>query len=510
MRHVRTFAATALVLAVAAALTVTHAPATRAQDAKAAAEQYLANVILKAGDVPGYKLRAEAVEDASDLGAVAARSVIFDADPFTSQKVQAFQIWVYVFPSVDGAHQNIASIRNNRSYTETGTGAVVSVRWDGSLTGVEEGESYRFTRQYPDRRNDAGTGAGWRRGVVFFRISAFSRPGHEIMDETLRLASVQNSKAARTGPYTPPAPPVASTPAAPASPPPDTGTQTATQPAEPDMNLLVTVRTGGAMARDGTVVRALIGGQECGRATTVLGFTLLAVPARSSKPGCGADGTPITFNIGDTPANETTMWSLDNLAMPVALTAAGRLTSGLLVRPTLDVSCIAAEGECSDQERLLWAGNFDAWFAELQSRGIEPKGESMLRAWMQFRADRGEVFGSLALAFLEQRPYTFILAVRHTPSDDEPVPYVALFSFGADRPVGGWTLRTGGASYGFPTGMTLKTGACRVYAADPSVAVEVANTCPGAILSGASPAIDAHGYVELVDESGNVVDSVAY
>jgi hypothetical protein len=117
----------------------------------------------------------------------------------------------------------------------------------------------------------------------------------------------------------------------------------------------------------------------------------------------------------------------------------------------------------------------------------------------------------MALAVLEGRPFTFILAVRHGATAAEPEPYVSLFNLGAERQAGGWTLRAGsGEVFTFPAETVLGRGQCRIYV-NPLVGPESGPACQGAAFPAPGVELPARGgYVELVDEQGTVVDSVGW
>jgi hypothetical protein len=484
----------------------------RAQDAKAAAEQYLTRVILTQGEVLGYRFTSSTSLDVRASGGLAGRRVVFEADPpNTWRGNNRFALEVIVYQDAESAqrHQLELEARFRQWLGPANCGPATPLL---SPDGVD-------TSVVCDYQPPGFPDIAWRRGQVHIWLSLLNRiPGGSAHAEAFHLANQQNDKSAATGPMTAgPAPvpaqgggtPSATTPAQT----PTAGTGTAApseQPKAPDMLLLVTARVGGLLVREGTVVRALVQGKECGRATMVLGFTAVAVSSGDSVPGCGSPGATITFTVGDDTAIETVVWGLENFATPVSLsTSRAVVGGGLVVRPTLVVNCIPAGGECSDAEKALWAGNLEAWVDDLRRQGEEPTSDLLLRSWLQFRAQRGEVFGSLALAFLDSRPFTFVLAVRYAPSATEPEPYVSLFNFGADRNVGGWTLRMGDAVYTFPEGATLGKGLCRVFGSSTAAAADVGSVCPGASFESAS-AFGAHGYVALVDSEGQEIDSVAW
>jgi hypothetical protein len=131
---------------------------------------------------------------------------------------------------------------------------------------------------------------------------------------------------------------------------------------------------------------------------------------------------------------------------------------------------------------------------------------------LELRAAREEPFALGVLAGRDRLPYTFIAAVRYAGSASEPTPYVLLTNAGADRPVGGWSVRTGtGAVYTFAPGTTLPAGSCRIGF---GAAVEADDsTCPGAVFdAGGADALASRdeGYVLVQDERGDTIDVVGW
>lgn len=472
-------------------------------DVRAAADQYLGTLIVGAGDARGYRPLSTDTVNPQSIGALAGRSAAFLPEPVGSKPIAGFFIWAYVMPSAEAASREVASIRSGGSIRGD-DGSVLTFQWTESLSGFDQAEVANWDWRFSDGTRSTGVGMGWRRGSNYFILLAVQSVLTNRVawfNEMIEIARIQEAKAARRGAFVPPAPP---------SPPPAAATSTTTNSqAMPDMLLLVTARVGGAVAREGTVIRAFIDGKECGRASLVFGFTALSVASRDTTAGCGAPGAAVVFRIGDDLAAETVSWGLDNFITPASLNVnrPGGNT-GLVVRPVLVVNCISPAGRCSEQEQALWSGNLDAWLDELQQRGIEPSGDSMLRGWIQFRADRGEIFGALARAFLDEQPFTFVMSVRFAPASGDPDSYVSIFNFGADRPVGGWIVRSGNATYTFAPDAVLTKGVCRIYrGAVP--ATDVNSTCPGAVLEG-EDAIGQQGFVEILDAEGQEIDSVAW
>jgi hypothetical protein len=166
---------------------------------------------------------------------------------------------------------------------------------------------------------------------------------------------------------------------------------------------------------------------------------------------------------------------------------------------------------CSPEERALWAGDRAAWQAQLAATEGDTSPAALLRAWMQSRASRGEAFSNLVLSVQDGRPFTFILAVRHSPTAAEPEPYVSVLNLGADRQVGGWKLRTGTDQvYTFSAGTVLGQGFCRIYA-KPLDTPESGPACGSAAFPPPGAELPVNGgYVELLDEQGNFIDAVAW
>lgn len=482
------------------------ASSARAQDVGAAAQRFATGAIIGGGEMSGYRLsESGTAPDGRTVGALGSALVRFVPEPRGSRPVAEVLALVYVFPNAAAARQMAESMRRtphcpyvrctaNNEYTAQGADAVMGF--------------YGLTRDVAGN-SDVSFGAGVQRANIYWEVYVFASErlqgwgaisGPAAEREMLRIAALQDTRVLRAGPFVPPSP---STP--PESPPPVT-------PARPDMILLVTARVGGAMVREGTPIRALINGKECGSNTAVFGFTVISVSSEDSVAGCGTEGAPIRFRVGEDEAAETIVWNLNSFVTPVALSVARAVVGGgLLVRPTVEVNCVPLGEVCSPAERALWSANLEVWIADLQQRGIEPTGENLLRAWLEFRAGRGEVFAKLALAYLDAQPFTFISAVRHTPSATEPVPYVSLFNFGAARPVGGWQVRTGtGAVYTFPEGTVLPTGTCRIFAAPLPEGVEGGGVCPGAVFQGTGEALGSRGYVAITDAEGQIIDSVAW
>jgi hypothetical protein len=473
--------------------------ALRAQSVLAAAEAYAQRVLLDAGEVEGYRLVGSSPLSAVGSQALAIRYAYFVADPPAVNRAVDFYVYVYVYAAAEPARRQIANIRNNGAEI-TGDGTRIGYRWAGSVSGADEAESFRVTVRFPDGRAVTGSGVGWRRDTVTFILLGSSPPGTDIESEVLRLASLQNGKATQVGPFRPPQPGQPSTPVGPGLAAP-----------EPAMLLLVVALVNGEIVQDGTVVRAYVGGQECGEGETIFGWTFLAVESGAAQPGCGVPGATVTFTIAGVPANETVVWVSGSFARGVMITSsADRPAGGVLVRPVASVQCRPAAGEagCSAQDERLWNGDLETWLGVFAERGEEPSGEALLRAWARFRADRGEVLGGMVLAVLDGRPYTFISAVRYRPTEEFPDVYVEIANLGGERPVGNWRVETtDGGEYIFPPDAVLPTGPCRIYLSEEAAA-RGRGTCPGAVLSGS--ALTRPGAVYLIDEQGQIVDAVGF
>jgi hypothetical protein len=512
----------ALVLAAVCLLTgLATASRADAQDPRNAAEQYIRGAMLSSADAGGYRLtNSGQPSDLAASGALNASFVRFAAEPRGSKPIADFLVVMYAFATPQAAQAWSDSLRAapRCPFMPCRFERTYNVRGADSTIGY-----YGLTRDNAGNL-DVTYGVGLRAGTVYYDLYVFASEriqgfnavsGAMAENEMFVLANAQNAKISRNGIFVPPtvaAPPPSTnqpgTSAAPATP--ATPATSTSEPGMPDMLMLVTARVGGVVAREGTVIRAFIDGKECGRASLVFGFTALSVASRDTTAGCGTPGAAIVFRIGDDLASETVSWGLDNFVTPASLNASRPGGgSGLVVRPVLLVNCIAPEGRCSEHDQALWSGNFDAWFDELVQRGLEPSGSLMLDAWVRFRADRGEIFGALARAFLDEQPFTFITSVRFAPASGDPDTYVTIFNFGADRPVGGWTVRSGGAVYAFPPDAVLTKGTCRIYRGEVP-ASDVSSTCPGAALVGAEAAFGQQGFVDVLDAEGHEIDSVAW
>lgn len=87
-------------------------------------------------------------------------------------------------------------------------------------------------------------------------------------------------------------------------------------------------------AAPGAVVRALIEGAECGRATTILpqdGQTTysMTVASETEKHGCAREGSAIVFEVSGVVAHETALWSAASPGtfQPLNLTTGGRFAA---------------------------------------------------------------------------------------------------------------------------------------------------------------------------------------
>jgi hypothetical protein len=497
-----------------------------AEDAAAAARQYINNVIIGAGDVPGFRAIDPPEVDPTASGALGARAARFAPVSPGSKPLASFTVWVEVYPTVGGAHQRVAAIQNNDTVSEPGGTAIV-YQHSYSLNGpIDEGEAFFWRRLARNGTVDVGSGWGWRLGTVFFEVSATggtSVPTFERDAALNEVANIQLRKSTAAGPFVPASPgqpPAAPTatptpptttlplPAAPASPTPVAGA------GGTGMVLLVTAQISGALVRDGTTIQALVGGRVCGAGQITHGWTFLSFDGAGTA-ACGAPGQTITFTIDGKPANEQISWNADSFARGVVLTTSGSVAGGVSLRPIVLVTCAPDSDEeaCSPVEQRLWDGDLAAWRALFLLSDRTPDAPSLILAWAKFRADRGEPLGGMALAYLQGTSYTFISAVRYEPTDDEPNPYVEVASIGADRPVGGWRLEIydKGApdmrgSYTFPDGATMPDGVCRLYTDLDASLADTANTCKGALLPGGSIArpID----LLLVTPDGTVVDSL--
>lgn len=498
-----------------------------AQDQRAAADRYAESLLLTPEDLPGY-IRGNPPPVRPATGMLANRIVFLqktgqgvpDGVGVTSQ--------VVVWETNQAAD---ADIEATRDWVRAGNrGIVLGGPYAVSLPGAED--AYQFITQ--GSYTDYGRGVlFWRRANVLFWLHYYYRPAADAREEGLRLAESWNAKAERIGPFGSaggqPASTPARTPAAtlvPATPSPEptemprpspTPTATPVMPSverRPDMTVLVAARVGGALVPDGTPITALIDGKECGNAMIRQGFAMLTVAGGDPGGGCGVPGSTISFRFAEATANETLPWNDESLAGLVELSTTSPLVGGgLLRRPMLQRSCGNVAMPCSAAERARWSGDRAAWQAELAARGEEASSDALLRAWMEFRADSGEAFSSLVLAVLSGRPFTFILAVRYGATAAEPEPYISIINLGADRQVGGWKLRTtGDMAYTFPEGGMLRQGYCRVFT-NPLNTPESGSACgsasfppPGAAL----PPLGGEGFVELVDDQGNVIDSVGW
>ncbi|MFN8558900.1 MAG: hypothetical protein U0531_16700 [Dehalococcoidia bacterium] len=142
--------------------------------------------------------------------------------------------------------------------------------------------------------------------------------------------------------------------------------------------------------------------------------------------------------------------------------------------------------QCSPEEQALWDGDLAAWTFRLANAGRSVAPDSLIEGWLQYRADRGEVFGNALLAIFTSKPYLVVTEVQHGRSAGAPNPHVAMLAVGGDRDVGGWTVETDtGAIYRFPDGFTLPDGVCRVYAEAGAAAADTTSTCPNAVFGSA-------------------------
>lgn len=481
---------------------ITPANSASAQDFRALAAQYLTIVLLNQGDsgLNGYQLIAEESLAIADGGTeLAARRVDFESNPQGAPRVRSFRVTGRVFSAAETAEFVVNTFRENQSIPVQ-DGAVIEYEWMGSIAdlpafaGVEHGEFFRFTRRLGDGRiAESGTGASWRRGAVQFTITAAGPTGFDNSDEVVRLLGVQDAKAERIGPFRPLAPPTTAARAADAT--------------SPSMGIVGTALISGALARDGAEVQALVNGTVCGRGATLFGFFLFSVDSILQTAGCGTPGATITFTVNGIAAPETLPWAVEDLYTPINLSVETGAGGGdRLVRPILSVECHPAAGAdaCTERERRLWRSNIRAWIDEA---GRE---DDLLPRWLRFRADRGETFGTLLLAVLEQRPYTFISSVQFAGSAAAPEPFVSIVNVGAPRIVGGWEIITGtGARYTFPAGFVLEPGVCRIYLGTRGDPEE--NTCPNAFFSGADQlATRDEGYLLLQDDAARPADIVAW
>jgi hypothetical protein len=484
-------------------------PGVHAQSAQQAAERYVNDVALAAQDLNGMRLERAATVSLPQT--LAGRAQYFARTG--TQTLTNLTVKVFVFTDAEQArryHAGLPQAARDRFDVQFHTPNPLNCAVRTGIPVADEGTMCIY------RQDDHGDGfVAWRSGQVYFELSTSIRPVLEVEILTGQHANLQGRKMENFGPFgaaqpTPPpgtpsptVPPTATPTPAPPPPPAQRG---------PDMQVLAVARIGGALAADGVAVTALIDGRECGSGTVSNGLAMLMVLSAEARAGCGTPGASISFRIGDDAASETLAWNPQPLAGLVSLAAARAVVGGgLVVRPTLQGGCIATTADCSLDERALWSGDRAAWQSQLAERGEEATGESMLRAWMQFRAGRGEVFGNLALAMLESRPFTFILAVRHGSTAAEPEPYVSLFNLGAERQAGGWALRTGsGQAFTFPSDTVLGRGQCRIYV-NPLDSPESGPACQTAAFP--APGVELPprgGYVELVDEQGTVIDSVGW
>lgn len=476
-----------------------------AQDLRGTASEYLAAVMLSPGDsgLSGYWLiGADNLAIAASGTELAARRADFEASPRGAPRLRNFRITGRIFSAAETARFVVDAFREGRSFRDA-DGNTIEYEWMGSIPEIPEfaeidhGEFFRFVRRRADGQIvETGTGAAWRRGAVQFTISAAGPTGFDNSDEVVRLLTVQDTKAARLGPFRPLNPPTLR----PAGPRPSGDAPTG-------MGVIGTAVLSGALARDGAEVTARINETVCGRGTTLFGFFLFSVESAAQVPGCGTPGAVVRFAVNGNPVEQTLAWGTENLYTPVNLTAAAeQQVADRLVRPMLSIECrpLPDAESCSEREQLLWRSNLDAWL------GRVPTLQDVLPAWLQFRVDRGEPFGALLLAFLEERPYTFISAIQFAGSEAEPEPYVTIINVGAPRLVGGWQIITGtNARYAFPEGFALAQGVCRVYLGTRGRSTE--NTCPGAFFTGAERlATSEDGYLLLTDGSGEPVDAVAW
>ncbi len=490
----------------------------RPAHAQVTPDQYVQSVTLGSGEVPGYRQGdAGPLPVFGQIGALAAYGSHFTAESLAGTRVPGFVVWTVLFPSPGEASAAIRRLRTSTRDTIAGYTLLRTPDVGTPITGADEAIEYRWIGSFPDGRSYAGLGVAWRFGPVFIELFVYSTSelgrtsGLAANDEMYLLAQRQSAKYNRTPKYTPAGP----TAGQPPPPPPATTTPPPAQPSkdpQPDMLLLVTAQIGGAIARDGTTIRAYVGERECGAESLIFGWTFLSVASADTKAGCGGDGAIITFRVGDQPAAETVTWALDSFVRGVPLTAQGeRPTPGLLVRPVASISCRPALGSttCSELDRRLWEGSLRGWLAIFEARGAEPSGEALLTAWARFRAERDEVLGNLVLAVLERRSYSFISAVRYAPGPEAPHPYLEVSTVGAGRVAEGWRVLTAdGGEYVFPPGAQLAQGACRIYLSAEGAAADTDNACPGAVIAGTTLARPGAAY--LMDERGEIIDSVGF
>lgn len=486
-------------------------------DAQTSPEQYVQSVTLTGSDAPGYRHAGSGfLPEFAQINALAAYGSRFNAEALTGTRVPGFVVWTVLFPTSNDASGAVT--RLTRATRDTIGGYTLFRTPDRStnVTGADEAAAYTWIGSFPDGRNYAGLGVAWRYGNVFGELFVFSQSelgrtaAIDAETEMFVLARRQTAKLGRTPRYEPQAGTAPATPP-PAQPAPTPQPQPSAEPS-PDMLLLVTAIVGGAIARDGTVIRAYVGDKECGSESVFFGWAFLGVASRDKTAGCGGDGATVSFRVGDQPAAESVTWSLDSFVRGVQLTTQGRSTSsGLLIRAVASINCRPPSGatSCSDLDRRLWEGSLRGWLAVFEARGEEATGEALLAAWARFRAERNEVLGNLVLAVLERRSYSFISAVRYAPGPDAPHPYLEVYTVGAGRQVSGWRVVTlDGGEHVFPEGTTLTQGACRLYLTAEGAASDGENVCGGAVLAGTSLARPGAAY--LLDQNGEIIDSLGF
>lgn len=240
-----------------------------------------------------------------------------------------------------------------------------------------------------------------------------------------------------------------------------------------------TVRVNGAVPSDGTPVTAFVGPFACGRTETAGGSYRLDVLAATMRPGCGVDGQPIHFQVGDAPADQTASW---RGATFTRLDLTARAPAYDMAALDLDSPCIPAQGSsgCDPARLRLWNGDQEAWTLLYRALGAPPPTpDQVFDEVLKLRLEAGDPALTAIVARNLGWPYLKITAIRFRgTAPDEPDEFSEVTNLGgAPQTMTGWHLRVAGsaADFRFQQDSVLAPGqSCRVYTNERHP-----DSCPG-------------------------------
>lgn len=237
----------------------------------------------------------------------------------------------------------------------------------------------------------------------------------------------------------------------------------------PPNRVFGTATLNGSPAPAGTVVTAFVDGRECGRGTVDTDNRYFVdVASENTVPGCGREGAPVTFRVGDAQAAQTvnftqgTFTALD-LTAPAPAQPTQRYSESYL-----DLSdsfenprpCVPPMGQvtCDATRAALWRGDAAAW----AQRGVTDDDERFIQIVL-LRVEAGDPAVISNIAKIIGNPYLKVTRIGYAAGAE----FAEVTNLGSGpQEMNGWTLRSPNRNqvFTFPSDFTLAGGqSCRVY-----------------------------------------------